>query len=136
MILYGRRVGGDHDRHQQLVVALLLEVAQVEGVIVDLIVGGRAILAVTAFELEQEHDVMVQHDVVNALAHARDAVLEQDVALVESTELVLQDLDFQLPRVALLDAGVRGNVVRVDHTRDLRRALPQKIFNCRVVITP
>lgn len=69
--------------------ALLLEVAQIERVVKDLIVGGRAILTVAALELQQEYDVVKQHDIVDALTHARDAVLKEQLSAVEGTELVL-----------------------------------------------
>ena len=102
-----RRVGRNHNRNEELVVALFLEVAQIECVIVNLVICSGAIFAVAALELEQKNDVAIQHNVVDALAHSRDAILKEDFAFIERSELVLENRNLLLPSVALLNPRCR-----------------------------
>ena len=71
--------------------ALLLEIAQIESVIVNLIVCAGAVFSVATFELQQEYDVFVQHNHVHALAHPWDRVFEYHPP-VQSAQLILQNL--------------------------------------------
>ena len=96
--------------------AFLLKVAQVQSIVVHLIVCRLAVFRIAAYELQQENDIFVKHHCVNALTHSWDSVFENDSTVRKRAQLILENLHLRLPSIALLDRRLRRNIIGVDDT--------------------
>lgn len=103
---------------------LLLEIAQIQCVIVHLVICRLAIFAIAALKLKQENDVPVKHHCVHTLSHAGNGVFENDLTVCKWVQLILENLHLRLPSVALLDRRLRRNIVGVDDANYFAARLP------------
>ena len=128
------RSGGYHNRHQQFVMAFLLEVTQVQSIVVHLIVCILAVFRIAALELQQENDVFVKHHCIYTLTHSGNGVFENDSTVRKRAQLVLENLHLRFPSVTLLDRRLRRNIVGVDDTNYFAARLLKELCNRRRIV--
>lgn len=106
-------LGGDQHRCDRNTVTGLMEVAQIKGVIPDLIDGGAIERRFAHFEFDDEHHVVQHQQHIDPLAQARNRVLEVDAAATfQAAQRVAQQCDLLAPGEALFhsdgEAGGAG----------------------------